>query len=200
MHQLHMLMRCHLTAPRFTLHTPDTYFASILDLLSLPWWSVCTVRLPTFGSEFKRLPSRNEAPFLTCPDLRELPNCFEANPASFMSRAPTCQVPCREPPLLIHLHSDVLIVPGWGRVPFRLGPMAADAPRGRLPRAVVLVAAAMTQGLPLVVGAGGVPAGGDGLGAIIELLGSVLQPQSVQHALTKAHRCRCSWVACRQLY
>ena len=66
--------------------------------------------------------------------------------------------------MLVHLHSDVLIVPGWGRVPVRLRPMAADAPRGRLPRAVVLMAAAMSQGLVLVVGAAGVPAGGIGLG------------------------------------
>ena len=67
-------------------------------------------------------------------------------------------MPCRESPLLVHLHSDVLVVPGWGQVPFGLRPMAADAPRGRLPRAVVLMAAAVAQGLTLVVGAAGVPA------------------------------------------
>ena len=84
---------------------------------------------------------------------------MQANPASLMPREPTCQVPCREPPLLVHLHSDVLIIPGCSRVPFRLWPVAADTPRGMLPWAVVLMAAAMAQGLALVVGAAGVPAG-----------------------------------------
>ena len=90
---------------------------------------------------------------------------MQAKPASLMPRESTCQVPCREPPMLVHLHSDVLIIPGCSRVPLRLRPVAADAPSGMLPRTVVLMAATMAQGLALVVRTAGVPAGDNGMWA-----------------------------------